>query len=111
MMGDPGETFVTDDEFEDDAPLADPSLVQTPDAAARLQDLVTFLAHHLVDNAEQVTVETRQQGSNVFVTLRAPEEELGKLIGRQGRIARAVRTALMISAARYNVRASLEIEG
>jgi predicted RNA-binding protein YlqC (UPF0109 family) len=40
-----------------------------------------------------------------------PETELGKVIGRQGRIARAMRTALMIAGSRQNVRATLDIEG
>jgi predicted RNA-binding protein YlqC (UPF0109 family) len=55
-------------------------------------------------------VEARQRGGSVFVSLRVPEEELGKVIGRGGRIARAMRTALMISGSRSNVRASLDIE-
>ena len=80
------------------------------DAADRLRGLVIYLASNLVDDPQAVEVETRQRGGSVFVSLRVPEEELGKVIGRGGRIARAMRTALMICGSRSNVRASLDIE-
>ena len=82
----------------------------TTDAAERLRGLVTYLATNLVDDPESVEVEARQRGGSVFISLRVPEEELGKVIGRGGRIARAMRTALMIAGSRNNVRASLDIE-
>ena len=90
---------------EDDAPYA-----PSTDAAERLRGLVTYLATNLVDDPERVEVEARQRGGSVFISLRVPEEELGKVIGRGGRIARAMRTALMIAGSRNNVRASLDIE-
>lgn len=80
------------------------------DAAERLRTLVAYLASNLVDDPDAVAVEARQRGGSVFVSLRVPEEELGRVIGRGGRIARAMRTALMISGSRNNVRASLDIE-
>ena len=91
-----------DDEPYDAAPETD--------AAERLRGLVVYLATNLVDDPETVEVEARQRGGSVFVSLRVPEEELGKVIGRGGRIARAMRTALMISGSRTNIRASLDIE-
>jgi predicted RNA-binding protein YlqC (UPF0109 family) len=80
------------------------------DAAERLRGLVAYLATNLVDDPASVEVEARQRGGSVFISLRVPEEELGKVIGRGGRIARAMRTALMIAGSRNNVRASLDIE-
>lgn len=80
------------------------------DVAERLRGLIVYLATNLVDDPNSVEVEARQRGGSVFVSLRVPEEELGKVIGRGGRIARAMRTALMISGSRSNVRASLDIE-
>ena len=80
------------------------------DAADRLRGLVAYLATNLVDDPASVEVEARQRGGSVFISLRVPEEELGKVIGRGGRIARAMRTALMIAGSRSNVRASLDIE-
>ena len=93
------------DEVADEDDFAPPG-----DAAERLRGLVAYLATNLVDDPESVEVEARQRGSSVFVSLRVPEEELGKVIGRGGRIARAMRTALMITGSRSNVRASLDIE-
>ena len=81
------------------------------DPAEALGTLVAYLARNLVDEPDGVEVEARRQGNNVAITLRVPETELGKVIGRQGRIARAVRTALTIAGSRYHVRASLDIEG
>ena len=105
-----------DDDFEgedeSDAEYGEDSALYAPatDAAERLRGLVAYLATNLVDDPENVEVEARQRGGSVFISLRVPEEELGKVIGRGGRIARAMRTALMIAGSRNNVRASLDIE-
>ena len=101
-----------DDAYDDDGEYGEEDIVYAPatEAAERLRGLVTYLATNLVDDPESVEVEARQRGGSVFVSLRVPEEELGKVIGRGGRIARAMRTALMIAGSRNNVRASLDIE-
>lgn len=79
--------------------------------AEGLQELVHYLASNLVDRPEEVDVRAEQRGPNVQISLFVPEDELGKVIGRQGRIARAIRTVVMIAGSRHNVRASLDIEG
>jgi predicted RNA-binding protein YlqC (UPF0109 family) len=101
-----------EEENEGEAEYEENDALYTPvtDAAERLRGLVTYLATNLVDDPEGVEVEARQRGGSVFISLRVPEEELGKVIGRGGRIARAMRTALMIAGSRNNVRASLDIE-
>jgi len=103
-----------DDDFDEaglDLPMGEISEFGPPgDVAERLQGLVVYLATNLVDDPNTVEVEARQRGNSVFVSLRVPEEELGKVIGRGGRIARAMRTALLICGSRSNVRASLDIE-
>lgn len=104
---------VVADEYEDMLPAEEEFSATYPvdsDAAERLRGLIVYLATNLVDDPSTVEVEARQRGGSVFVSLRVPEEELGKVIGRGGRIARAMRTALMISGSRSNVRASLDIE-
>jgi len=93
-----------DDRQEDGQPGAEPP-------EERLRQLVSFLASNLVDNPAVVEVEAERRGGSVLVTLRVPEEELGRVIGRQGRIARAMRTVIMIAGSRHNLRASLDIEG
>lgn len=81
------------------------------DPVARLTGLVDYLARNLVDAPDAVDVTAEKRGNSVFITLHVPEVELGKVIGRQGRIARAVRTALTIAGSRHHLRASLDIEG
>lgn len=98
------------DDYEDDGSDDQETYAPAGDTAERLRGLVSYLATNLVDDPDAVEVEARQRGGSVFISLRVPEEELGKVIGRGGRIARAMRTALMISGSRSNVRASLDIE-
>lgn len=110
---------VEDDVFDDEDGFADeddhdapPSMVPTgPDPVESLRELVVYMATALVDEPDGVEVDAERRGPHVHLSLRVPEGELGKVIGRQGRIARAMRTALMIAGSRANVRASLDIEG
>jgi hypothetical protein len=81
------------------------------DAAERLATLVKYLAGTLIDDPGGVNVTAEQRGPIVHLNLRVPVEDLGKVIGRQGRIARALRTALSIAGSRQNVRATLDIDG
>jgi predicted RNA-binding protein YlqC (UPF0109 family) len=81
------------------------------DTADRLGDLVRYLAGNLVDRPDAVEVVAEQRGQSVHLNLRVAEDDLGKVIGRQGRIARAMRMALTIAGTRQNVRASLDIDG
>ena len=81
------------------------------DPVERLKGLVVYMATNLVDEPDAVEVDAERRGPGVHLRLRVPEEDLGKVSGRQGRIARAMRTALMIAGSRNNVRASLDIEG
>ena len=97
-----------DEEFEEDA---DEAPLASADPVEELRGLVVYLATALVDEPDAVEVTAERRGPGVHLSLRVPEEELGKVIGRQGRIARAMRTALMIAGSRHNLRASLDIEG
>lgn len=74
-----------------------------------LERLVEYMACNLVDDPDSVTVQTSQRGQIVIVHLSVPSDEMGKVIGRQGRIARSMRTLLNTAASRRGVRASLDI--
>lgn len=74
-----------------------------------LKALIEYIAVRLVDDPAQVRVDANQHGQVVIVRLTVPTEEMGKVIGRQGRIARAMRTVLTIAASRRGLRASLDI--
>jgi predicted RNA-binding protein YlqC (UPF0109 family) len=84
--------------------------VEEPRPEDALRDLVLYIATNLVDDPDEVTVTAESHGSSVHLDLRVPMDELGKVIGRQGRIARAMRTVVLVAATRHNVRASLDID-
>jgi len=83
---------------------------QHGEAVASLRELVVFLVESLIDDPEQAEVVADQRGSLVQIQVRLPESELGKVIGRGGRIAKSIRTALMIAGSRHHLRVSLDIE-
>jgi len=108
LNGEATDAAYDDDPGYDDEPAYGNEVDSTGDD---LRDLVHFVAGSLVDRPEDVEVHAAQRGQSVHLTLVVPEDELGKVIGRQGRIARAIRTVTMIAGSRHNVRASLDIEG
>lgn len=79
--------------------------------AEALRDLVDYMASNLVDEQDAVVVTSEQRGSTVQIDLRVPSRELGKVIGREGRIARSMRTLVMVAGSHHNVRANLDIDG
>lgn len=75
-----------------------------------MQDLVEFIARSLVDDPTQVTVSQGRRGSsNVEVRLQVSKEDMGRVIGRGGRVANAIRALLRVAAAREGKRATLNI--
>jgi hypothetical protein len=85
------------------------SEAQSP--AVELEELVRYMATNLVEAPDDVTVTAEQRGSSVQINLRVAAKELGKVIGREGRIARSMRTIVMVAGSRNNVRANLDIDG
>ena len=76
-----------------------------------MEDLVEYLARGLVDQPDEVRVVRSEREGNVVLELHVAPDDVGKVIGRQGRIARALRTIVRASGARSNERALLEIVG
>jgi predicted RNA-binding protein YlqC (UPF0109 family) len=72
-------------------------------------DLVAYLARRLVDMPDAVRVEEVERDGALVLQLHVAEEDLGKVIGRGGRIARALRTVARASGAREDRRVLLEI--
>lgn len=74
-----------------------------------LRDLVLFLARSLVEYPDQVDVEEIEESDAVVFELKVAESDLGRVIGRQGRTAKALRTVLSAASAKMRRRAILEI--
>jgi predicted RNA-binding protein YlqC (UPF0109 family) len=76
-----------------------------------LAELVEYLARRLVDNPEAVRVDATEEEDALVLHLHVAQEDLGKVIGRQGRIARALRTLARAGGVREGRRVLLRIEG
>lgn len=74
-----------------------------------MRRLVEYLATALVDHPDQVQVQQIAHGSEVIIRLIVDEKDLGRVIGRQGRVANAMRILLNIMAAREGKHAILKI--
>lgn len=74
-----------------------------------LKDLIEFMARALVDNPERVKVSEIAGEQTSVIELRVAKEDLGKVIGKQGRTARAMRTILSAASTKLRKRAVLEI--
>ena len=74
-----------------------------------MERLLEYLAKHLVDKPEEVRVVRTVREDTVVLELHVAQEDIGKVIGRQGRIARALRTLVRASGGHRNERAVLEI--
>ena len=72
-------------------------------------ELLAHLARQLVDDPDAVQVQEVQQEGTTVLQLRVAKEDVGKVIGRQGRIARALRAIVRASGARSHRRVVLEI--
>ena len=74
-----------------------------------MAELLEYLARQLVDEPDAVRVERVDEDDTVVLRLHVAEEDLGKVIGRQGRIARALRTIVRAGSAQEQRRVQLEI--
>ncbi len=74
-----------------------------------MKKLVAHIAKALVDNPDQVEVVENESGDMINLELKVAQEDLGKVIGKQGRTARAMRSILSASAARDNKKSRLDI--
>ena len=73
------------------------------------KELVEFVVKSLVDVPEEVSVNVIEGDKSTILELKVAQEDVGKVIGKQGRIAKAIRTILSASATRDGRRATLEI--
>ncbi len=72
-------------------------------------ELVEFIAKSLVDNPDEVFVNEVEGSQSIIIELKVAPEDMGKIIGKQGRIAKAIRTVVKAAAIKDNKRVVVEI--
>lgn len=74
-----------------------------------MKELVEIIAKALVDNPDEVVVTQKEDGKNITVELHVAAADMGKVIGKQGRIAKALRTVVKAAATKENKKVVVEI--
>jgi predicted RNA-binding protein YlqC (UPF0109 family) len=95
----PAADAASDDELEDDFEELEPDL----------KGLVEYVARALVDKPEAVKVDEVQDGNTTVYELEVDEEDIGKVIGRQGRVVRGMRALVKAAATRKGIRVDLDV--
>ena len=72
--------------------------------------LIEYLARALATKPDEVVVEEEDRGDYVVIHVQCADEDKGRIIGREGRVANAMRALLHVASTRAGVRASLNIE-
>lgn len=74
-----------------------------------MRELVEVIAKALVENPDEVIVNERTEGKNVIVELHVAQSDMGKVIGKHGRIAKAIRAVVKAASSKDNSRVDVEI--
>ena len=75
-----------------------------------MKELVEVIAKSLVDNPDEVVVSEKEDAKSIVVELRVAPSDMGKVIGKQGRIAKAIRTIARSAAIRTDEKIMVEID-
>ena len=73
-----------------------------------MKELVEVIAKALVDYPDEVTITEKTEGRNVVVELHVAASDMGKVIGKQGRIAKAIRSVVKAASSKDNMRVDVE---
>jgi predicted RNA-binding protein YlqC (UPF0109 family) len=74
-----------------------------------VKELIEYIANQLVEDPSQVSVKEVDENGRVRIELRVAKEDMGRVIGKGGRVANSVRVLLRVAAAREGKRATLDI--
>lgn len=75
-----------------------------------MKELVRVIAAALVDHPEEVVVTEREENGDIIVNLQVAADDMGKVIGKQGRIAKAIRTVVRAAANKTETKVAVEID-
>ena len=79
--------------------------------ASSVKEVLEFIAKNLVDDPDAVRVTEEENGDSISLKLAVASDDVGKIIGRRGRTARAIRDMVRAAGVKAGVNASVEIEG
>ena len=74
-----------------------------------MKELVEVIAKSLVDNPDEVVVTQKEKRKNITIELHVAASDMGKVIGKQGRIAKAIRSVVKAASSKDNKRVDVEI--
>lgn len=74
-----------------------------------MKELIEYIARSLVDDPTKVSVYQRKKGESTEIGLKVSKQDMGRVIGRNGRVANAIRVLLQVAASRDGKRAFLQI--
>ena len=74
-----------------------------------MKELVEVIAKALVDNPDEVVVTEKGSGKNITVELHVAADDMGQVIGKQGRIAKAIRSVVKAASSKENIKVDVEI--
>jgi predicted RNA-binding protein YlqC (UPF0109 family) len=74
-----------------------------------MKELIEFIAKSLVENPGKVGVTEYRRGDRVSLELQVAKDDMGRVIGKNGRVANAIRTLLRVSSEREGLRVSLDV--
>lgn len=74
-----------------------------------MKELVEVIAKALVENPDEVVVTEKEEGKNITIELHVAASDMGKVIGKQGRIAKAIRSVVKAASTKDNKRVDVEI--
>ena len=74
-----------------------------------MKELIEYITRSLVDNPDQVDVKEVKSGNRIRLELRVAKDDMGRVIGKNGRVANSIRSLLRVAAEREGKQASLEV--
>ena len=74
-----------------------------------MKELVEVIARSLVDNPDEVVVTEKEDGDSVVLELKVASQDMGKVIGRQGRIAKSIRSVVKAASTKTDKKVTVEI--
>lgn len=99
------------DEAEDETPADDTPQPDTGNrvAGAVPRNVLEYIARQIVDDPDGVVVEADESGNRIDLRLHVAPDDMGKIIGKRGRVAQSIRTVVRAAGAREGVEASVDI--